>query len=425
MFDKTLFAPGDRVLVAVSGGVDSMTLLHLLVFHARELGLEEVAAAHCNFTLRGLESDRETKLVEQTCAALRVRLFVERFDTRAECSAAGQGVQQTARRLRYDFFERLASEHGFTKVAVAHHADDAVETFFINLMRGTGLRGLTGIARRRGRIVRPLLDERRVEIERYASAHGIEWRDDSSNKATDYLRNRLRNDLLPRFSSCSSSFAPTMTQNIERLDAAERFIATQIEKIRSEYLSDQRLAWRQLQRDFSTHFGFVAYELLRDYGLSGAVVEQLLACTESGKEFLSATHRVVVDRDDWIVTDRHAEEFVERTIERDDQCVEYTTVDRLFSLETPPNAAYIAADALQWPLRLRRWQAGDWFVPLGMSGQKKVSDALVDWKVSLPEKEQQGVLVSGEGTIVWVVGRRLDDRFKVTEQSRSVIKITL
>lgn len=424
MLETTLFEAGDRVLVAVSGGVDSMTLLHLLVAQQAALGLSEVAAAHCNFSLRGLESDRETRFVEQACGSMGIRLFVERFDTRAECSASGQGVQEAARRLRYDFFNRIAATEGFTKIALGHHADDAIETFFINLVRGTGLRGLTGIARQRESIVRPLLGVRRAQIERYATEHGIEWRDDSSNKATDYLRNRLRNDLLPRFSSCSSAFADTMTANIGRLDAAQQFLSAQIEHIRRQYSLEGRIAWEEMRNDLGDSFAFVAYELLRGYGFSGEVIEQLLQHPQTGKVFVSATHRLVVNREQWLVTDRHAEAFVERSIDRDDPCVAWTTVDQLFSLETPPNAAYLCADALQWPLRLRRWQAGDWFIPLGMSGQKKVSDALVDLKVSLPDKEQQGVLVSGEDTIVWLVGRRLDDRFKVTERSQAVVLIT-
>lgn len=424
MIDSTLFESGDRVLVAVSGGVDSMTLLHLLVAQKEALGLGEVAAAHCNFALRGLESDHETRLVEQTCTALGVRLFVSRFDTRTECSTSGQGIQETARRLRYDFFDRIAASDGFTKIAVAHHADDAIETFFINLVRGTGLRGLTGIARKRGAIVRPLLCARRAEIERYATEQGIAWRDDSSNKATDYLRNRLRNDLLPRFGSCTPSFSTKMTENIGRLDAAQNFISAQIEHLRSTYLKQGSIAWQEMQRDLGNSFGFVAYEMLRTYGFSGDIVAQLLGVEGSGKEFLSATHRLVVNREQWLIATRKIEAFVEKTIEQSDPYVAFTTVDQLFSLDTPPNAVYLCGDALQWPLKLRRWEAGDWFIPLGMSGQKKVSDMLVDLKVSLPDKEQQGVLVSGEA-IVWLVGRRLDDRFKVTEQSRSVVKITL
>lgn len=424
MIARPLFSPGDRVLVAVSGGVDSMTLLHLLVGQGEKMGLAEVAVAHCNFTLRGLESDHETQLVERTCRELGIRCFVERFDTKAECSVAGQGVQETARRLRYGFFDQLAAEHGFSKIAVAHHADDAVETFFINLMRGTGLRGLTGIARKRGLIVRPLLGVRRAQIEQYAAKEGIEWRDDSSNKATDYLRNRLRRDLLPRFSSCSPSFAETMSENIAHLDAAERFVEAQIKQIQTQYSVEGRINAQQMRVDLSDNFAFVAYELLRGYGFSGDQIGQLLAVEQSGKEFISTTHRLVVNRGEWLVVERSKEAFVEQTIDRNDPRVEFTTVDQLFSLETPPNVAYLSADSLQWPLRYRCWMAGDWFVPLGMRGQKKVSDMLIDLKVSLPDKERQGVLVSG-ASVVWLVGRRLDERFKVTEQSKSVVKITL
>ncbi|MEG2864553.1 MAG: tRNA lysidine(34) synthetase TilS [Mucinivorans sp.] len=421
--NDNLFKRGDSVLAAVSGGADSMVLLYLLVVNAERLGLARLAVAHCNFSLRGPESDSETELVGRVCAEYGVECFVEQYDTHAVCRATGESTQMAARRLRYDFFERLCAQHNFNRVAVAHHAGDTVETFFINLTRGTGLRGLTGINEQRDKIVRPLLGVGRDEIERFASENSIPYLNDSSNATLDYLRNRLRLDIIPRIDHSVPDFFGAMARTIENLEQTQTFIDEQIESIRCRVLVDDILDLDAVRAMPSSDF--VLYELLHAYGFSTSTIHDIAQVRQTGKEFFSPTHRAILDRGRLVIGDRQKIVFHERQLTEDDPAIEWMTVDELFSLDTPSNVALLSADAMQFPLTLRHILAGDWFVPLGLKGQKKVSDFLIDRKVSVPDKERQGVLVSGTDTIVWLVGQRIDERFRVTEATRRVARITL
>lgn len=426
---RGLIGPDDRCLVGVSGGVDSMTLLDLMwqAFGGR------IAAAHCNFGLRGEESDGDQLLVEDYCREHGIRLHTVRFDTEAEAREHGESIQMAARRLRYDWFDGLCGEYGYTRVAIAHHADDSAETFFINLLRGTGLRGLTGIGDRRGRIVRPLLFARRDDIMAYAAANGVPYREDSTNATLKYLRNRLRHDIIPRLDSASNNrFARTMEENLMRLQQTQRFVDVQVERLRERALCDHAIDLGALDAEC---LAFELYELLRPYGFAPETAECLAQVvlghaedaelTASGKRFDAELWSATVDRGRVLLTPRVPEPFREELVGENDARIEWLAVGDLpDSLATPPNVAYLSADALKFPLRLRRWQQGDWFIPLGMAGQKMVSDFLIDAKVPVTEKGRQGVLVSGE-TIVWLVGRRIDDRYKVRQDARRIVRITL
>lgn len=426
---RGLIGPGDTILVAVSGGIDSMTLLDL----TRQAFGGRIGAAHCNFNLRGAESDGDEQLVESYCRQHRIPLHTVRFDTEAQAQERGESIQMAARRLRYDWFDSLCEQHGYDKVAIAHHADDSVETFFINLVRGTGLRGLTGIGDRRGRIIRPLLFARRDDITAYAAACGVPYREDSTNATLKYLRNRLRHDILPRLDSASNNrFAQTMEENLTRLQHTQRFIDRQIEKLRDRALADNIIDLSALDADC---LPFELYELLRPYGFAsetaGDMARVLLGraedsdVTASGKRFDAPLWSAAIDRGRILLTPRTVEPFREERIEEDDPRIEWLSAGELpDSLATPPNVAYLTADALKFPLLLRRWREGDWFIPLGMAGQKKVSDFLIDAKIPVADKARQGVLVSGE-TIVWLAGRRIDDRYKVRQDARRIVRITL
>lgn len=417
--EHKLISPSDRVLVGVSGGIDSMTLVDLLV---GEIGAERLAVAHCNFTLRGGESDAEQALVESRCAELAIKCHTVRFPTRKECEATGESTQMAARRLRYEWFDSLCEEFGYSKIAIAHHADDSIETFFINLLRGTGIRGLTGINIARERIIRPMLFTSRWDIERFAIAESIPYLTDSSNLSDDYLRGRLRHEILPKLHSASSAFGRTMSENIERLSSAQRFIDQHIASIAKKTLTAGRLQLAELSKYGEPDF--ILYELLRPYGFSGDVVADMLSATLTGKQFYAERYIATLDRGALLLTERSAEGFEERVIAEGDPSIEWIDPSTLATLQTPPHVALLSADALQFPLRVRRWAQGDWMVPLGMHSQKKVSDMLIDAKVSLPDKEHQGVLISGE-TIVWLIGRRIDDRYRITERTTRAIRITL
>ena len=426
---RRLTTPDDRLLVAVSGGIDSMTLLDL----ARRVFEGRLAAAHCNFTLRGEESDGDQQLVESYCRQYGIPLHTIRFDTETEARTHGESIQMAARRLRYEWFDTLCDQHGYTKIAIAHHADDSIETFFINLVRGTGLRGLTGISDRRGRIIRPLLFARRDDITAYTARHAVPYREDSTNATLKYLRNRLRHDILPRFDSASNNrFARTMEENLLRLQQTQRFIDLQIARLRAAALDDHTIALEQLDPEC---LAFELHELLRPYGFASETVADLADLllghdadndlTASGKRFEAPLWSAVVDRNRLLLVPRTVEPFRDEQIAADDPRIEWLTVGELpESLATPANVAYLSADALKFPLTLRLWQEGDWFIPLGMVGQKKVSDFLIDAKIPVTEKARQGVLLSGE-TIVWLVGRRIDDRYKVRQDAHRVIRITL
>lgn len=426
---RQLFTPLDRILVAVSGGVDSMTLLDLM----RRVAEGRIGVAHCNFGLRGTESDGDQRLVEEYGQRYGIPVHTIRFETEQEAQQHGESIQMAARRLRYHWFDTLCDQYGYQKIAIAHQADDSSETFFINLLRGTGLRGLTGISDRRGRIIRPLLFARRDEIMAYAAANGIPYREDSTNATLKYLRNRLRHDILPRLESASGNrFAQTMEENLQRLQQTQQFVDRQIDRLRQSALHDNTL---DLSRLDSECLAFELHELLRPYGFASETAAEMARVlnsraedsdmTASGKRFEAPEWCAVIDRERILLEPRRYEPFIEESLDADDPRVEWLTVaDLPDSLATPPNVAYLTADALKFPLRLRQWREGDWFIPLGMVGQKKVSDFLIDAKVPLTEKARQGVLLSGE-TIVWLVGRRIDDRYRVRQDARRVVRITL
>ena len=295
--ERSLCTADERILLAVSGGVDSMVMLSLFVRCGYRVGV-----AHCNFQLRGREADEDDVLVEQQAARYGVPYFGARFDTLAEVAATGDSVEMAARRLRYGWFDKLCDEHGYDKIAIAHHADDSVETFFINLIRGTGLRGLTGIHVVNGRLIRPLLFSTRREIVDYALANKIPYREDSSNASTKYLRNKFRLGIVPRIKEISPQFTETMTSNVERLTSAQSFIDRGIELIRQHAVRTEgdRTVIEMSLIDPLLPLHFVIFELMRGMGFNGEVIDSLgRAFAEghgSGKRFFSKDSVAYIDR---------------------------------------------------------------------------------------------------------------------------------
>ena len=412
-----MIAPHDRILLTVSGGVDSMVMLSLFARCGYSIGV-----AHCNFCLRGEESDEDEVLVEKEAAKYGVEFFNRRFPTREEMERTGESMEMAARRLRYAWFEELCVEHGYTKIAIAHHADDSIETFFINLLRGTGLRGLTGISVTNGRVFRPLMFASRREITEYAVANGIPFREDSSNRSTKYLRNKIRLGLIPRIREINPKFTETMNDNIRRLTDTQLFINQAIEIMRRDVCTEHEgIHTIHVDRiDRNMPLGFVIYELLNSaYGFKGDVIDALchaLNHDATGRRFYARDRMATIDRGAIIVTPIAPDDECRTTVERGavrSYCgnavlyYEYCDIDDVQTFGTPEQVAQIDADKLRFPLTLRRWREGDWFIPFGMTGRKKVSDFLIDAKVSVPEKQRQFVLLSGD-EIVWLVGRRID-----------------
>ena len=428
-----LFSRDDRILLTVSGGVDSMVLLSLMASLGYRFGV-----AHCNFQLRGAESDEDEVIVAREAARYGVPCDNRRFDTAAEMERTGESMEMTARRLRYAWFEELRREHGYAAIAVAHHADDSIETFFINLLRGTGLRGLTGISTRMGRVVRPLMFASRREILEYAVAQKIPFREDSSNRSTKYLRNKIRLGLIPRIREINPKFTDLMRRNIERLTDTQLFIDAAVAHMREDVVTQaDGIATIHVERIEAAYpRNFAVYELLSSqYGFKGDVCDALcraLSEAATGRRFYAREYVATVDRGRILVERIAPGDACEVTVEQGTQrsyCgnmvlyFEACDIDDIRAYDVPEQVALLDADLLRYPLRLRRWREGDTFIPFCMEGRKKVSDYLIDRKVSLPEKQRQFVLLSGD-EIVWLVGRRIDDRYRLTDRTENVLRIT-
>ncbi|MFI3259496.1 MAG: tRNA lysidine(34) synthetase TilS [Rikenellaceae bacterium] len=431
--ENELVTHEDKILLTVSGGVDSMVLLDLFAKTDYQIGV-----AHCNFQLRGEESEEDEVLVEERAAEYGIEFFNKRFDTEAEMARTGESMEMAARRLRYTWFEDLCFEHDYTTIAIAHHADDSIETFFINLFRGTGLRGLTGIKKRIGRVVRPLNFSTRKEILEYAASNQIPYREDSSNRSTKYLRNKIRLGLIPRIKEINPKFTQLMRSNLERLTDAQKFISSCIERIADEIIQEENgiytLYADRIDSDFPRKF--VIYELLNGiFGFKGDTTDSLVRALDqgtSGRRVYSKDFVAYTDREKILITKIEASDSCAVEVEQGAQrayCgnsvlyLENIIIDLIENFDQGENVALIDADKLQYPITLRRWEEGDSFVPLGMSGHKKVSDFLIDEKVSMPEKERQFVLTSA-GEIVWLIGRRIDDKYKIEEESENILRIT-
>ena len=430
--ENELFTHDDKILLAVSGGVDSMVMMALMSAAGYKFGV-----AHCNFQLRGEESDEDEKLVEREAKRYGAEFYNKRFDTTGEMERTGESMEMAARRLRYAWFRELCDEHGYSAIAIAHHSNDSIETFFINMLRGTGLRGLTGITTQLGRVVRPMMFATRKDIHDYALAHHIPFREDSSNRTTKYLRNKVRIGLIPMLKEINPRFTPIMRRNIARLSQAQDFINAAVDIVKNEVLEHcgdiYRLRVPAIRPTLPRNY--VIYEILSaEFGFKGDVVDSLchaLDCDATGRRFYAREWVAVVDRGDVVVAriteDDSCETIIEKSTVRSYAggsvlFYEYCDIDFIENLDQGDNVALLDADKLKFPLKVRRWQDGDWFVPFGMSGRKKLSDYLIDKKVSLAEKGRQFVLLSGDD-IVWVIGRRLDDRYAITRKTENVLRV--
>lgn len=430
---QNLFTRQDKILLTVSGGVDSMVLMSLCVNSGYKVGI-----AHCNFCLRGHESDEDEIMVQETARRYGIECHNKRFDTQGEMERTGESMEMAARRLRYEWFYELCDKYDYTVIAIAHHIDDSIETFFINMLRGTGLRGLTGISNRMGRVVRPLMFATRKEIMDYALHKHITFREDSSNRSTKYLRNKIRLGLIPRLKEINPRFAFIMNQNVARLTAAQQFIDCAIDNIFQQAAHSEgdicTIDIQQIQHAQTRNF--VIYEILSSrFGFKGDVVDALCKALDSdstGKKFYSRSHVAYADRNKIAIA----------PIEEQDPCVvmvqqgqqraycgnsvlyfEICDVDSLPTYNVADNIALLDAEKLSYPLQLRRWSDGDCFTPFGMNGSKKVSDYLIDRKISMAEKGRQFVLISGD-EIAWLVGRRIAHPFRITDKTEWVLRIT-
>lgn len=419
------FLRGKRSLVACSGGVDSMVLAHL----AEASGLD-MALAHCNFQLRGAESDGDEQFVRSWAGERGIRLFSKRFDTRAHADGNRQSIQMAARELRYAWFEELLDGNGLDFVLTAHQGDDNLETFLINLSRGTGIEGLLGIPTVNGRVVRPLLEFSREELLAHAQQEGISWREDSSNEDLKYLRNQIRHTVVPSLRALHPSFFQNVRRTQSNLQQAHGLMDNHLKETRERLFVPQGDGQRiNLSALGALHpLRAYLYGLFHPYGFKDAGELERLMGSMSGKVLLSPTHSLVRDRKELILT-RPMGDLGERYVIPEGKIPEKLPislsmegVDALG--EAGRDHIYLDKEKLNFPLLLRKWEKGDYFYPFGMKGKKKLAKYFKDEKVDLPAKQRQWLLCSGKD-LVWVVGRRMDRRFAVEGSTKEIIRITV
>ncbi len=427
---KLLINSNQKILLAVSGGIDSMVMLDFFVKSGFDFGI-----VHCNFQLRGEESDGDEEFVKQQVLIHGIPAFFEKFDTKEYARLNGISIEMAARELRYEFFEKVRKENKFDFIATAHHSDDLIETFFLNLSRKTGIKGLTGIKEKNGNIIRPMLFANRAEIEKYAGENFIDFREDSSNSEVVFQRNFLRNKILPLFRELNPSFNKNLLGSIKNLKEVEDVYYGFFEELKQKVSSfkNDTLIIDIPRLNATNHPNLLLLEILSEYNFNSTVVNEVYSglMSDSGKVFYSKTHRLIKDREKLFVSAREEKESKIFYIENGDiELFEPFVIDieKLesgnFQIIKDKNIACLDLEKLQFPLLIRKWKQGDYFQPLGMTGFKKVSDFFIDEKVPIHEKENTWILCSNN-KIVWIMGYRIDNRFKITTQTKSVLKIKI
>ena len=413
----------NKFLLACSGGLDSVVLAHLCALSGLDFYL-----AHCNFKLRGTESDEDEQFVGELSQRLGKTVFIKQFNTKAYIENHKVSLQMAARELRYEWFRRLMEEHTIQTLVTAHHLDDSLETFFINLSRGTGIKGLIGIPPKTATISRPLLSFSREKLLQYAKREKMDWREDSSNTETKYLRNKIRHEIVPVLKELHPTFIDNFQQTQEFLkqiaDISDNHINLLKEDIFQEDGEVNRIKIASLQalkpleaylHGFFGVYGFTEWEDL-----------QHLLTAMSGKEVRSRTHRLVKDRDFLLLTkiaDDFQKEFQITIEDTEIQIPIGLSISGVHLIEeVGPKVLYVDKETLKYPLVLRKWQKGDYFYPLGLGGRKKLSKFFKDEKIDILTKEKQWLLCS-DNQIVWVVGKRADERFKITANTKNILKI--
>jgi len=419
------------IIVGVSGGSDSVVMLHILI----SLGYNCVIA-HCNFHLRMDESDRDELFVRNLSKKLNIPLYKIDFETDKYADEHKISIEMAARDLRYAWFYELLEKLDAQAIVVAHHADDSIETMLINLVRGTGLRGLTGIPCRNGKVVRPLLCSTRLEIQDYLILHDLEHVEDSSNATVDYQRNKFRNSVLPLLEEINPSVRQTLYDSLERFEGSLAIYEQAMEKIEKEIVTKEsgivRINIDLLKKQ--VHLPTVMYEILHRYGFGASTILQITKHLdgESGKLFFSDTHRLLKDREELMISEIEAKGEEVFWISDSDREIHEPislklnniTIDSDFRFSKNKNLIHLDASKLKFPLLLRRWHEGDSFFPFGMQQRKKISDFFIDTKLSRLGKEQSWLLVSGKD-IVWIVGQRMDNRYRITKETKDVLELNL
>jgi tRNA(Ile)-lysidine synthase len=426
-----LFQSKDKLLLAVSGGVDSVVLCEL----CKQAGFD-FAIAHCNFQLRGQESDRDEQFVRDLAAKYKVEIFVQQFDTTAEAAKHKTSIEETARNLRYKWFNEIRTSyivHRTSYIATGHHANDNMETVLMNFFRGTGIKGVRGILPKQGTIIRPLLFAKRIEIEQYANENNLAFVTDSTNAQNDYTRNYFRNELIPSIQKVFPKVEENILQNIERFTDVEVLYNQAIDLHKSKLcevkVNEVHIPVLKLAKAKPLHT--IIYEIVKDHDFTASQVNDVanLLQAESGKYILSNTHRILKNRKWLIISPLQNEVSSTIVIEKTDTNVQCAIGSLQFKQSTniniyhSPLAIQLDASKITYPLLLRKWKQGDYFYPLGMKHKKKLSRFFIDNKLSISDKEKVWILESNK-KIVWIIGMRIDDRFKITDTTKKVLAIS-
>lgn len=439
-----LIAEGDKLILALSGGIDSMVLADLLL-----KSKVDFVVAHCNFHLRGEESDGDEKFVREFTERNGIQCYVKQFDTEQYAAAQGVSIEMAARDLRYAWFEELRQQLGFNKIVVAHHADDQAETFFINLLRGAGLNGLKGMKPQNGTIIRPLLWASREQIHQYALENQIQWREDHTNAESIYLRNKIRNQLLSAFDELHPDARQGLYKSLEHLSSENELYREllkekllQIVKQDGEVQSAQKVAFAKVAESVvAEHCRSIEgptltfqllFEWLRQYGFNTDQCHFIFESIKDGvgNKYFSPTHQLVIGRNELLLSEIKSETNEEIQIEMGEEEItspiylRFSRYERTsgFVIDKSPSVAMLDADKIHFPLTLRHWRYGDRFHPLGMKGSKLLSDFFVDQKFTELQKHSAFLLVSADNQIVWVVGHRVDNRFKIEKGTQTIIE---
>jgi len=430
---RALFNPGEKVLLAISGGVDSMVLWELM----SKSGMA-YSVAHCNFQLRGTESDADELLVKNRALDLGITYHIKKCDTKSYATSHKISTQMAAREMRYEWFTSLCRTSGYSKIVLGHHANDDVETFLLNMVRGTSIKGQKGMSFESDLLVRPLLNFSKTEVLSFAKIQEIEWRDDASNLETHYKRNYVRREIVPRLEELNPDLLQTMKRNMQKNQEVYDLTQRTLNNLKTQLIrsSDNRFTIEKKALDELSIGPYMLSELLSDFGYSFAQSEDILKVMKglSGKIFNSITHRLIVDRTHIII--QANTEIVEITDEsfihlNDHEInhpahynLSYIVNHEHVELDRSSSNVMLDLDKLIFPLKIRKWEIGDRFKPLGMKGSKLVSDLLIDMKVSLLDKESVYVLESNR-EIVWVMGHRVSNDFKVTKATKRLMHFSL
>jgi tRNA(Ile)-lysidine synthase len=427
--ENNLIKQGDRILLAVSGGIDSMVMSHLFMQLCNDTGI-----AHCNFSLRAQESDKDEEMVRIYASDHNIPFYSKRFKTKAFAKKNGLSVQMAARELRYSWFEEIRKENRYDTIAVAHNLNDNIETLLINLIRGTGITGLTGMRPFSNRIIRPLLFATREDIISYSNQHRVSFREDKSNADTKYTRNKIRHLLIPVLKEINPSIESTL------IETADRF--TGINAIISEYISELREMVSVQKEKFITfnisllkpyfYNKTVLFELFKPYNVTNVMLKDLMSVIDgkTGGQIFTSTHMIIKNRKEIIVTHK---EIRNETFYNIKNIIGFRKVPEIisagfveitdnFEIPSDPVIACIDSEKVSFPLIIRRWKAGDHFFPLGMNKNKKLSNYFIDNKYSRVDKENTLILES-DGNIVWIIGDRIDNRYSITRSTKKALII--